>query len=81
MCPPLRTINQRLTGTVTKKAMNKATAKLHQNIPFDKPAAKAPGIRISIKLSTISIEVIDTVSVANVVLIASLLLNPARVTE
>lgn len=61
----------RLTGTVTIKAIVRAKAKPHQNRNDAAVTIKAFGISNSIKLSTISIEAIDTVSVAMVIFIAS----------
>lgn len=68
--PMPREIINRLTGTVRIKATISETNKLHQNSVVFRPALIAPGtIRINI-LSTASIEVIETVSVAMAVFIA-----------
>jgi hypothetical protein len=62
-----------LTGTVTMKAIERDRASPHQNLGIAAVTTKAFGIRNSMVLSTISIEVIDTVSVAAVIFIASII--------
>lgn len=65
----------RLTGTVTTKAIASAKARPHQNRKDAAVTTRALGIMNSIMLSINSIDVIDTVSVAKVIFIASLVVE------
>jgi len=62
------------SGTVTINAIRRETASPHQNRGDVAVTINAFGIRNSMMLSTVSIEAIETVSVAAVILIASLAL-------
>ncbi len=65
-----RAIISRLTGTVIIKAIASDSSRLHQNNPSPKLALIAPGTNNINILSTASMVLIDTVSVANAVFIA-----------
>ena len=63
-------MSQRFTGSATKNATTKDTAKLAQNSPLVSPAVIAPGTASMKMLSANSIVVIDAVSAANATFIA-----------
>lgn len=71
-------MRNRFTGTVTRKAIAKDTAKLHQKSQEVTTAFMAPGMSHSSVLSTISIEVIEIVSVAQAMLAACRVVAPVR---
>jgi hypothetical protein len=76
--PIPRLISQRLTGTVTTNATTSDMRRLIQNSGLSRFAFSAPGMNMMTRLSTISIEVIDTVSDASAIFIASRIFIPCR---
>jgi hypothetical protein len=63
-CPLPLLSKYRFTGKAAKNAAVNDSTRLIQNIPFNKPAFKAPGIVTMTMVSTISIVVIERVSAA-----------------
>jgi hypothetical protein len=57
-------MSQRLTGKAATKATARANARLPQNKRLPSPASIAPGMMTIIRLSTISMTVMDSVSAA-----------------
>src|SRR4029079_9764066 len=78
--PRPRAMSHRFTGTVSTNAITRLRARLHQNSPSVRPAARAPGTSTMKALSTTSIVAIEAVSEASAIRAARRGPTPARST-
>ena len=77
-CPFPRAISQRLTGSAKNPAITSATASDPQNSRSPSPAWSAPGMATTIRLSTISMTPIESVSEASAIGTTAANAMPAR---